>query len=101
MIYPYKAFAIEHMSWKDGDQEPTEQEILAAIETHKIAKTTAKQAILDKLGITADEAALLLGQRDACTCLDRVRNNTNKRTIKSTQQCAYPMRHNYTMRKGI
>ena len=61
MIYPYKAFAIENMGWKDGDQEPTEQEILAAIETHKIAKTTAKQAVLDRLGITADEAALLLG----------------------------------------
>ena len=61
MNHPHQQFAIENMGWKDGDQEPTEQEILAAIETHKIAKTTAKQAVLDRLGITADEAALLLG----------------------------------------
>jgi hypothetical protein len=61
MIHPYKAFAIEHMSWKDGDQEPTEQEILTAMETYETAKATAKQAVLNRLGITADEAALLLG----------------------------------------
>ena len=61
MIYPYKAFAIEHMGWKDGDKEPTEQEIILAMETYETAKATAKQAVFAKLKITADEAALLLG----------------------------------------
>ena len=61
MIYPYKAFAIEHMSWKDGEQEPTEQEIVAAMEAYEIDKATAKKAVFAKLKITADEAALLLG----------------------------------------
>lgn len=32
----------------------------AAIETEKLQKEQAKQAILDRLGITADEAKLLL-----------------------------------------
>ena len=32
-----------------------------AQEKAKLAKATAKQAVLDRLGITADEAALLLG----------------------------------------
>jgi hypothetical protein len=61
MIYPHKQFAIENMGWKDGDKEPTEQEIVAAIESYETAKATAKQAVLAKLKITADEAALLLG----------------------------------------
>jgi hypothetical protein len=61
MIYPHKQFAIENMSWKDGDKEPSEQEILTAMEIYETAKATAKQAVLTKLKITADEAALLLG----------------------------------------
>jgi hypothetical protein len=61
MNHPQTVFAIEHMGWKDGDKEPTEQEILTAIETYETAKATAKQAVLTKLKITADEAALLLG----------------------------------------
>ena len=33
----------------------------AALKKAQADKTTAKQAVLDRLGITADEAALLLG----------------------------------------
>jgi hypothetical protein len=47
---------------------PTKDEILAAvepakaqIETDKATKESAKQALLDRLGITAEEATLLLG----------------------------------------
>jgi hypothetical protein len=61
MIYPHKQFAIEHMGWKDGDKEPTEQAIVTAMEKYATDKATARQVVLDRLGITADEAALLLG----------------------------------------
>ncbi len=36
-------------------------ELIAAAEAEKKAKATAKAALLDRLGITAEEAALLLG----------------------------------------
>ena len=44
----------------------SEDELDAAIKSHKAidqaeAKATAKQAILDRLGLTADEAKLILG----------------------------------------
>ena len=39
-------------------------------------------------------------QFNVCTCPDRVRNNTNKRTIKSTQQRFNTLRNYGTMRKG-
>jgi len=46
-------------------QEFTEYEKLqtelAAIESAKAAQAAARQAVLDKLGLTADEAAALLG----------------------------------------
>jgi len=46
-------------------QEFTEYEQLqtelAAIESAQAAQTAARQAVLDKLGLTADEAAALLG----------------------------------------
>jgi hypothetical protein len=60
MIYPHKLFAIEHMGWKDGDTEPTEQAIIEAIEKHEIEKAAARQKVLNKLGLTANEAAALL-----------------------------------------
>ena len=60
MIHPHKQFAIEHMGWKDGDQEPTEQQIVDAIETYKTNKAAAKQAVITKLGLTADEVTALL-----------------------------------------
>ena len=67
----------------------------------KAERIKAKQAVLDRLGITADEAALLLGQRHACTNPDCLRNNTNQRTIKSTQHRTNTLQHYYSMRKGI
>jgi len=45
----------EEIAWLESanaPQEPTEEEL---------AQAAAKQALLDKLGITAEEAALLLG----------------------------------------
>ena len=61
MNHPQTVFAIENMGWKDGDKEPTELEIITAMETYEANKVTAKQAVLAKLKITANEAALLLG----------------------------------------
>ena len=61
MIHPHKQFAIDHMGWKDGDKEPTEQQIIDSIQIYETNKATAKQAVLTKLGLTADEATLLLG----------------------------------------
>ena len=61
MIHPHKQFAIEHMGWQDGDKEPTEKQLVEAMEKHETAKATAKLAVLTKLKITADEAQLLLG----------------------------------------
>ena len=49
------------IGWKDGDKELTDEEIQDACHALYKAKQKAKQAVLDKLGITADEAALLLG----------------------------------------
>ena len=42
------------------------------------AKAAARQAVLDKLGLTADEAAALLGQFGNTGTADRLRNNTRK-----------------------
>lgn len=42
-------------------EQKIELDRLADIEADKIAKATAKTALLEKLGITADEAKLLLG----------------------------------------
>ena len=44
-----------------GNTELSEAEIQDACNAAYVAKQTAKQAVLDRLGITADEAALLLG----------------------------------------
>jgi len=57
------------LKWDTPDiEQPTESAIIAAIpvvQAQKIAeaesKATAKAALLKRLGITADEAALLLG----------------------------------------
>ena len=56
------------LKWDSIDiQRPTDKDIIAAIPLAKAAKEAAKadkaaarQAILDRLGITAEEAALLL-----------------------------------------
>ena len=49
------------IGWKDGDIELSDDEIQDACNARYVAKQAAKQAVLDRLGITADEAALLLG----------------------------------------
>ena len=49
------------IGWQDGDKELTDDEIQDACNAAYLAKQAAKQTVLDRLGITADEAALLLG----------------------------------------
>ena len=51
-----KAEEAEHLAWAEIAQK--EFEISASTQT---AKEAARQAILDKLGLTADEAAALFG----------------------------------------
>lgn len=48
------------IGWKDGDKELSDAEIQDACNAAYVAKQTAKQAVLDRLGITANEVALLL-----------------------------------------
>lgn len=45
----------------DAEYAKGEKELTAKVEADKQADATAKAALLDRLGITADEAALLLG----------------------------------------
>ncbi len=54
--------------WQSDEPKPTKKEldnlwiqVKSNIEAEAQAKATARQALLDKLGITADEAKLLLG----------------------------------------
>jgi hypothetical protein len=50
--------------WENELPQPTESELiagLALVEQHAVAKAAARQAVLDKLGLTADEVAALLG----------------------------------------
>lgn len=56
------------LTWLSDTNKPTKKElddlwpiVLAEIEDAKTAKIQAKVALLERLGITADEAALLLG----------------------------------------
>lgn len=59
----------DDLIWQDENQtEPTETEIQAGWIAHQSAqiaeaeaKATQRQAILDRLGLTAEEARLLLG----------------------------------------
>lgn len=60
MIYPHEQFAIEHMGWKPGDTEPTEQAIIEAIQTQYETENAKREAVLKKLGLTADEVTALL-----------------------------------------
>lgn len=55
------------LTWLSDSEKPTQEELdalwdatLAAIEQEKADKTAARQALLDRLGITADEARMLL-----------------------------------------
>ena len=56
------------LTWLSDDAKPTKKtlddlwpEVVAEIEAEKNLKSEAKSALLDRLGITADEAKLLLG----------------------------------------
>ena len=49
----------EYAQWQADNAETAAQ--AAAAETAKNAKDAARQAVLDKLGLTADEAQALLG----------------------------------------
>lgn len=59
MIYPHEQFAIQHMGWEQGTKEPTEKQIIEAIEKHQADKETARNKVLKKLGLTADEITAL------------------------------------------
>ena len=56
------------LTWLSDTPTPTQEELdalweptLALIEQEKADKTAARQALLDRLGITEDEARMLLG----------------------------------------
>ena len=61
MLLSDKTVYLFSIGWKQGDKELTDEEIQDACNAAYVAKQAAKQAVLDRLGITADEAALLLG----------------------------------------
>ena len=61
MLSSDKTVYLISIGWKQGDKELTDEEIQDACNAAYVAKQAAKQAVLDRLGITADEAALLLG----------------------------------------
>ena len=50
---------VEYAQWQSDNAETAAQ--TAAAETAKNAKDAARQAVLDKLGLTADEAQTLFG----------------------------------------
>ena len=52
---------VREMNAEELAQYEADQAALAAKEQAKAEQTIAKQALLDKLGITEEEAALLLG----------------------------------------
>jgi hypothetical protein len=56
-----RAIHLRLIGWKDGDKTLTDEQITDAYNALVMAKETAKVALLKKLDITADEAALLLG----------------------------------------
>ena len=58
----------EIVLWENSEPQPTKKQLDDAIkqlattqESVQTAKQVARQAVLDKLGLTADEAAALLG----------------------------------------
>ena len=57
----------ENIIWEDSRTKPTQEQLVAALPSAiqsradaETARITAKQAVLDRLGITADEARMLL-----------------------------------------
>jgi hypothetical protein len=59
MIYPHEQFAIEHMGWKPGEPEPTEQEIIDATQKHWETKIALRESIAKKLSMTVDEVTAI------------------------------------------
>jgi hypothetical protein len=58
----------EGLTWLSDTPKPSKatldglwDEVLAELQAEKIAKATQRQALLNRLGITEDEARLLLG----------------------------------------
>jgi hypothetical protein len=58
----------EGLTWLSDTTKPTKEEldskwqsVVDEMQAEKEAKVTQRQAILDRLGLTAEEAALLLG----------------------------------------
>jgi hypothetical protein len=56
------------LTWLSDTPKPTKEELdalwdstLEAVEQKKIAAIAARQAVLDRLGITAEEAQLIIG----------------------------------------
>jgi len=56
------------LTWLSDTPKPTQEELdalwdatLATIQQEKVDKQAARQALLDRLGITEDEARMLLG----------------------------------------
>ena len=52
---------LRYIDWKDGDQILTDEEILDKVDALRLSRQAAKQVVLTKLGITADELVSLLG----------------------------------------
>ena len=56
------------LTWLSNTTKPTKEEldsqwqsVIDEIQAEKTAKATARQAVLDRLGITSEEAQLILG----------------------------------------
>ena len=54
-------YYLQSIGWKDGDKPLSEDEIQDACNAMFLARQAARQAVLDKLGLTQDEAQALLG----------------------------------------
>ena len=65
----------------NADRARIQAQFDAEIEA-QTAKAAARQAVLNKIGLTADEAAALLGQFGNTVCVDRLRNNTRQHTYR-------------------
>lgn len=65
--FTFQETDLDTLQWHSESAKPTKAQILKAIENNQIAKAEAdaakaaqKAALLERLGITADEAVLLL-----------------------------------------
>jgi hypothetical protein len=67
-LWTLEGDAYEGLNWKNKSAKPTQQEldllwpeVQQEIADEKTAKIASRQSVLNKLGLTADEAAALLG----------------------------------------